>query len=214
MKHVFFSAAAVAASVVFANPAAAAVFAGGAKGCFAVSPSTTCTTTATSSDSGLTFLGGTATFNQSTNSSGFAAIGGPTNNFGTITLAPSTHDYTKDLFKLLVTFALPVGTSSGSFTSDLMGSLTSNGTGGVDIHFLNPTRTIATAGGGTLILHVNDVAFSGSLPFGETLLRQNISGYIKAAVPEPSTWAMMLLGFGAMGLAIRRRGKPTLAQIA
>jgi hypothetical protein len=25
------------------------------------------------------------------------------------------------------------------------------------------------------------------------------------AVPEPSTWAMMLLGFGAMGMAMRRR---------
>ncbi len=28
-----------------------------------------------------------------------------------------------------------------------------------------------------------------------------------AAVPEPSTWAMMLLGFAAMGLAMRRRGR-------
>jgi hypothetical protein len=35
-----------------------------------------------------------------------------------------------------------------------------------------------------------------------------------AAVPEPATWAMMLLGFGAMGLVIRRRRQPVLAQIA
>ncbi len=36
------------------------------------------------------------------------------------------------------------------------------------------------------------------------------------AVPEPSTWAMMLLGFGAVGFSIRRRGtKPRpLAQLA
>jgi hypothetical protein len=35
------------------------------------------------------------------------------------------------------------------------------------------------------------------------------------AVPEPSTWAMMLLGFGAIGAAMRRRAKqPKLAQIA
>ena len=33
-------------------------------------------------------------------------------------------------------------------------------------------------------------------------------------VPEAKTWAMMLLGFGAMGLAIRRRRQPALAQIA
>lgn len=37
---------------------------------------------------------------------------------------------------------------------------------------------------------------------------------VQRAVPEPATWMMMLLGFGAMGLMIRRRQKPVLAQIA
>jgi hypothetical protein len=38
---------------------------------------------------------------------------------------------------------------------------------------------------------------------------------VQAAVPEAKSWAMMLLGFGAMGLAIRRRGrKLVLPQIA
>lgn len=34
------------------------------------------------------------------------------------------------------------------------------------------------------------------------------------AVPEPGTWAMMLLGFGGIGLAMRRRRRPALAQVA
>ena len=34
------------------------------------------------------------------------------------------------------------------------------------------------------------------------------------AVPEPGTWAMMLLGFGAAGYAMRRRRVPVLAQAA
>jgi PEP-CTERM motif/Carbohydrate binding domain len=35
------------------------------------------------------------------------------------------------------------------------------------------------------------------------------------AVPEPTTWAMMLLGFGGIGMAMRRRRRqPVLAQIA
>ena len=34
------------------------------------------------------------------------------------------------------------------------------------------------------------------------------------AVPEPATWAMMLLGFGAVGFAMRRRRTPVLAQVA
>ena len=34
------------------------------------------------------------------------------------------------------------------------------------------------------------------------------------AVPEPSTWGMMLLGFAGIGFAMRRRRQPALAQIA
>jgi hypothetical protein len=36
-----------------------------------------------------------------------------------------------------------------------------------------------------------------------------------AAVPEPGTWAMMLLGFGAIGFSMRRRRtQQNIAQIA
>ena len=34
------------------------------------------------------------------------------------------------------------------------------------------------------------------------------------AVPEPATWAMMLLGFGAIGFSMRNRRRSVLAQIA
>jgi hypothetical protein len=37
---------------------------------------------------------------------------------------------------------------------------------------------------------------------------------IAPPVPEPGTWAMLLLGFGAIGFAMRRRTKPILAQLA
>ena len=45
-------------------------------------------------------------------------------------------------------------------------------------------------------------------------LKQNSYNGAVAAVPEPATWAMMLLGFGGIGVAMRRRRKPALAQIA
>ena len=34
------------------------------------------------------------------------------------------------------------------------------------------------------------------------------------SVPEPATWAMLLIGFGATGYALRRRRKPSIAQLA
>ena len=47
-------------------------------------------------------------------------------------------------------------------------------------------------------------SFGGSLAFSAA-----------NAVPEPGTWAMMLLGFGAMGVSMRRRRKPSqIMQIA
>jgi hypothetical protein len=147
-----------------------------------------------------------------TDPSGFAAIGGPSNNFGTITLAPSPHSYTGDLFNLLITFATPPGSGSGSFTANLLGSMAAFGTGGVQISFMNPNQTISYSGG-SFLLHVNDVSFSGSPPVGETVLRQDISGYVQA-VPEPGTWAMMLVGFAGIGVAMRRRRRPALAQLA
>ena len=41
---------------------------------------------------------------------------------------------------------------------------------------------------------VTHLATAQFTPFGDA-----------AAVPEPSTWAMMLVGFGALGFAMRRR---------
>ncbi|MBB6124472.1 PEPxxWA-CTERM sorting domain-containing protein [Sphingobium subterraneum] len=41
----------------------------------------------------------------------------------------------------------------------------------------------------------------------EDLRQVRLGGISTAAVPEPTTWAMMLAGFGAMGVAMRRRRK-------
>lgn len=37
---------------------------------------------------------------------------------------------------------------------------------------------------------------------------------VSPAVPEPATWAMMLLGFGAAGFMLRRRRRPVIPQAA
>ena len=50
-------------------------------------------------------------------------------------------------------------------------------------------------------------------PAGGATLSGNASFY-QAAVPEPATWALMLIGFGGIGMAMRRRRRPVLAQVA
>ena len=59
----------------------------------------------------------------------------------------------------------------------------------------------AVSPGGNNTLSVNGTSggaasYSGTLSFAQM-----------AAVPEPATWAMMLLGFGAVGFSMRRRQK-------
>lgn len=49
--------------------------------------------------------------------------------------------------------------------------------------------------------------FDTTVSLGQVLGRFTLSSV--AAVPEPSTWATMLMGFGAMGVALRRRRRFT-----
>lgn len=50
--------------------------------------------------------------------------------------------------------------------------------------------------------------FAGLINGGATI---NQIGYELAGVPEPSTWALMIAGFGGVGLAMRRRRRQTPA---
>jgi hypothetical protein len=57
---------------------------------------------------------------------------------------------------------------------------------------------------------------------GVSIWNDDLTGYgfrsflydVPSAVPEPASWALMLLGFGSIGLALRRRRRPTLTQLA
>lgn len=68
------------------------------------------------------------------------------------------------------------------------------------------TLTLTSAASGAF-----SSVFNVSLPAGTTVGTVSINA-LTGAVPEPGTWVMMLLGFGAIGFAVRRRGsQPAIA---
>jgi len=199
-----------ATALTSASAASAVEFVGSTTGCLQVVPGPACTLGTSSNIGGSTGLVYTSGgFDQFTAAdTGYAAIGG-TDTLGTFTLGANPMNYTNDLFKLLVTFTAPAGVSGGgTFNANLIGSVTGANNGGVTITFTNPTQ-IFHSSIGDFTLGVNNVSISGTS--GTPV---PITGYLLAAVPEPATWAMMLVGFGGIGLAMRRRRRPVLAQVA
>lgn len=71
------------------------------------------------------------------------------------------------------------------------------------------------AAGNVSAFYLWDNAAVGSIHLTDTQGYSNAVLYrATGAVPEPATWAMMLIGFGAIGMASRRRRKQVLPQLA
>ena len=111
--------------------------------------------------------------------------------------------------------------STASFNASIDGtSFTVCGLNGLNCYFDGaalrafsvalPSSSYASLLDGSAALGLSQT--SGSfVRFGTPTLRVNFL----AAVPEPATWAMMLVGFGAMGVSLRRRRRTqTLLQAA
>lgn len=189
-----------------ASAANATLFTGSTLACFGPG----CTVANSSSTGGATFNSGS--FNQS-DSGGFLSIGSGsgTDTLGLISVSGVSSAWVNVPFLLQVSFTNPIGTTPGSalYTALVNGSVTSDGAGGAFFDFDNTPQNF-TFPGGTFSLFVNDLAVSS----GAT--NTPLNGVIRTAVavPEPATWGMMLLGFGGMGMMLRRRRRPVLAQIA
>ena len=72
----------------------------------------------------------------------------------------------------------------------------------LDTTFANTSFNFAGTGGLTTL-----TIFSGGIANVDAIV-DNIS--VVDAVPEPGIWAMLLLGFGAIGWQLRRRGRPQI----
>lgn len=207
---------ALGSAVLGSAPARATevTFVGFTDGCFgsACAPATT-SGNQSSTLAGLTY--NNSSFNATT-SGDFLALGsGPTapanfDNLGSFTLSGAPDLYNGQAFDLRVSFTAPVSTPGTEVVSALLrGSVTSNGHGGVSINFGN-SDTFFTSPAGTFDLAINNVSVT---PGQSAEITASIDVVpTVAAVPEASTWAMMLLGFCGLGVVARRRNaRPALA---
>ena len=124
------------------------------------------------------------------------------------------------------------GAFSGSldFSNDLSGLysvIVSSSTPGAVIDSLSLTGILGTSGNFSATGSTNSLSllvpftgsgnyrlgFGGTAPANGAAVTGNLTFRLEA-VPEPATWAMMLLGFGAIGLVIRSRRRPGLSQLA
>ena len=117
---------------------------------------------------------------------------------------------------------------SWSITNNVLTFTYTAGAGDPVLHYLGLFQGGCPAGGtnpcpnGTYDLFYDAGGFtSASINLSSLFLNQGLSHIdvfdttTPGGVPEPGTWALMLLGFGAAGVAIRRsRRKALLAQIA
>jgi hypothetical protein len=202
----------VAAVLVWAGPASAVEFIGFTNGCFDAG----CPPTANNSPATITLAPGLSYTNSTfdvTSSGGIAGIGSAPapvnfNNLGSFTATGDTATYTGSHFNLLVSFLAPA-TNPGTalFTDVITGSVTSGSGGAVIVTFDSAPQTFAYDAG-LFTFSVNNVSLNVSPDHANSIA---VSGQILVqAVPEPSTWAMMILGFMGIGfMAYRRKGGST-----
>ena len=209
MRKVLFALAGAAALSV-ASAANATLFTGSTLGCFGGGCTVANASAPPIPNGGISFTGGA--FNLS-DSNGFLSIGtdASANSLGLISLTNIPESWVNVPFTLQVSFTSPPGTSPNPtvYNALLNGSVSQTPGGGAQFVFSNPLQNF-TFDGGSFSLLVNNLSVSPGA------VNVPLNGTIKAttAVPEPAAWALMLVGFGGMGMALRRRRRPVLAQIA
>jgi len=147
-----------------------------------------------------------------TGGAGFASItdapGNSTNLFQTLTIDITNFDFNQYMFSVQMVndgtlFVYYMLASGGGWNQ-------ANPVGGI-AQQANANRTYLLSGD----VFTQIMIYSTS-PIKEFKQNSVTLGSVPAPVPEPATWALMLLGFGGMGMALRRsrRRKPALMQIA
>ena len=105
--------------------------------------------------------------------------------------------------------------SYNTFVLYLSNGLTETYTGGAAISDLANGNQTSPVTNGRLTFRESPGLYITAIELRSTGQALEVDNFgVIAAVPEPATWGMMLLGFGVMGVSLRRRRRslPTLAQ--
>jgi hypothetical protein len=204
MKKIIATAGLILASVWAAPSQAALVYSYSTQGCF--TSATSCSNFTTNASTGGAVRGeGGLNFRGVTN----VTTSNVPLTLGTMGLQNIVFDDpAATSFNLHIVFSAPTGANDQTFSADLTG-LILFGLGFVKIDFGAP-KTV-NFDGGSFDLTVNDIYLFSLDP------RDPVVGSvtnITTAVPEPSTWALMLIGFGGLGYAAYRRRRNSTAALA
>jgi hypothetical protein len=89
---------------------------------------------------------------------------------------------------------------SGPMVGTNFGALIGNFGGASPYFLIGSSLTTSFLQSGEIFARINDINANNNGSFAVTV----------TAVPEAATWTMLLLGFGVMGGALRRRARPTV----
>lgn len=131
---------------------------------------------------------------------------------------PAISSATLDNSYFLLTGSIFLNAGANAFTiaHDDGLQLSLDGGIGMVVDAAGPTPPTSTA---FTIMAPSDGTYNYTLSYGEccggpAVLQWLYPNGSPVGVPEPATWAMMLLGFAGIGMALRRTRRATLAQIA
>lgn len=146
----------------------------------------------------------------------FRSVIDPTSTVGHSTLGDFTYSTNTCLS---LGGALSNGTFTMNFGADSFSGTFDGGSTPSDTPGISDTAWLFTVLSGTGRFAGASGTFEGAgLADARTRPTHVVIGFIgninAPAVPEPASWALMLLGFGGMGVLMRRRSKAVLAQVA
>jgi hypothetical protein len=114
--------------------------------------------------------------------------------------------------------ALSSGTFIIDFGTDTFNGIFDGGSTPTDVAGISDTAWLFTILGGTGAFEGASGTFEGigtaDATSQPTQVAINFAGTVFTPVPEPATWLLMILGFGAIGLDARRRRQRAVEQIA